>query len=525
MGATVIRSPHPDVEIPDLPLHELVLAGAAERRNRVAVVDRPTGRALTYGQLAAGVRQMAAGLAARGFGKGDVLAVYAPNLPEYVVAFYGVSAAGGATTTVNPLYTAGELAAQLADAGARFLLTTPPLLDRAIEAAARSGVEEVFVFGKAKGATPFASLIAATGTAPPTVGIDPATDLVAVPYSSGTTGLSKGVMLTHRNLVATLVQWNAVLPTRPEDRLIAVLPFFHTYGLSLLMAWPLWCGATLVCVPRFDLEGFLHVLQEQRITRALLVPPLVLALAKDPRVASYDLSALELIGSGAAPLDAGLAEACAGRVGCPVVQGYGLTETTTAVSSTAGAPLGPRHGSVGVLLPDTEARIVDPASGQDLGTDEPGELWVRGPQVMRGYLNTELDTAAVLNPDGWLRTGDLCRVDPDGYVFVLDRVKELIKYKGHQVAPAELEAVLLAHPHVADVAVVRSPDQEAGEIPKAFVVANGPVDAEALMAWVAERVAPYKRVRRVEFVEEIPRGPYGKVLRRILLERDRTRPE
>ena len=523
MGATVIRSPHPDVEIPDLPLHELVLAEAAERGNRAAVIDQTTGRALTYGQLAAGVRQMAAGLAARGFGKGDVLAVYSPNLPEYVVAFYGVSAAGGATTTVNPLYTVGELAAQLYDAGARFLLTTPPLLDRAIEAAARSGVDEVFVFGEAKGATPFAGLLAATGTPPPTVGIDPATDLVAVPYSSGTTGLPKGVMLTHRNLVTTLVQWNAVLPTRPEDRLIAVLPFFHTYGLGLLMGWTLWCGATLVCMPRFDLEEFLQVLQEQRITRALLVPPILLALAKHPLVASYDLSALELIGSGAAPLDPGLARACAERVGCPVVQGYGLTETTTAVSTTAGAPLGPRQGSVGVLLPDTEARIIDPASGQDLGTGEPGELWVRGPQVMRGYLNAESATAAVLDPDGWLRTGDLCRLDPDGYLFVLDRVKELIKYKGYQVAPAELEAVLLAHPQVADAAVVRSPDQEAGEIPKAFVVAKGPVDAEALMAWVAERVAPYKRIRRVAFVDEIPKGPYGKVLRRTLLERDRDR--
>jgi acyl-CoA synthetase (AMP-forming)/AMP-acid ligase II len=278
-------------------------------------------------------------------------------------------------------------------------------------------------------------------------------------------------------------------------------------------------------MPRFDLEEFLRVLQEQRITRALLVPPIVYALATHPLVASYDLSALELIGSGAAPLDAELARACARRIGCPIVQGYGLTETTTAVSTTAGAPLGSRHSSVGVLLPGTEARIVDPASGQDPGAGEPGELWVRGPQVMRGYLNAEPATAAVLDPDGWLRTGDLCRADRDGYLFVVDRVKELIKYKGYQVAPAELEAVLSAHPQVADVAVVRSPDQEAGEIPKAFVVANGPVDAEALMAWVAERVAPHKRIRRVEFVDEIPKGPYGKILRHILLERDLARPE
>jgi acyl-CoA synthetase (AMP-forming)/AMP-acid ligase II len=241
-------------------------------------------------------------------------------------------------------------------------------------------VEEVFVFGEAKGATPFITLLPATGTAQPTVGIDPATDLVAFPYSSGTTGLAKGVMLTHRNLIATLVQWNAVLPTRPQDRLIAVLPFFHTYGLGLLMGWSLWCGATLVSMPRFELEEFLRVLQEQRITRALLVPPILLALATHPSVASYDLSALELIGSGAAPLEPETARACAERIGCPIVQGYGLTETTTAVSSTAGAPLGPRHGSVGVLLPNTEARIIDPASGQDLGTGEPRECGCAAPR-------------------------------------------------------------------------------------------------------------------------------------------------
>jgi acyl-CoA synthetase (AMP-forming)/AMP-acid ligase II len=246
-----------------------------------------------------------------------------------------------------------------------------------------------------------------------------------------------------------------MLSCRPEDRLIAVLPFFHTYGLGLLMGWTLWCGATLVSMPRFDLEEFLRVLQEQRITRALLVPPILRALATHPLVASYDLSALELIGSGAAPLDLELERACAERIGCPVVQGYGLTETTTSVFSTAGAPLGPRDGSVGVLLPDTQARLIDPANGQDLGTGEPGELWVRGPQVMRGYLNADLATADVLDSDGWLRTGDLCRVDADGYLFVVDRIKELIKYKGYQIAPAELEAVLLAHPRVADVAVVR----------------------------------------------------------------------
>ena len=230
-------------------------------------------------------------------------------------------------------------------------------------------------------------------------------------------------------------------------------------------------------------------------------------------------------GAGAAPLDAGLEQACAERLGCPLVQGYGLTETTTAVSSTAGAPLGPRHGSVGVLLPGTQARIVNPASGQDLDAGEPGELWVRGPQVMRGYLNakrrpprpfsTRAAGYAPATCAAWTPTAT-CSWSPGQGADQIQRAS---------VAPAELEAVLLAHPHVADAAVVRSPDQQEGEIPKAFVVANGPVDAQALMAWVAEQVAPYKRIRRVEFIDEIPKGPYGKVLRHILLERDHARPE
>jgi acyl-CoA synthetase (AMP-forming)/AMP-acid ligase II len=522
MADEVVTSPHPEVTIPNLPLHEFVLADAMRRANERALVDGPSGRALTYGELAGGVRRVAAGLAARGFGKGDVFAIYSPNLPEYALAFYGVSAAGGVNTTVNPLYTAGELAAQLGDAGARFLLTVPPFLDKALEAARRTGVEEVFVLGQAEGATPFADLLT-VGDAPPAVHIDPANDVVALSYSSGTTGLPKGVMLTHRNLVANLSQCEPVLLANAGERLIAVLPFFHIYGLVVLMAAGVWKGATLVSMPRFDLEEFLRILQDHRITRAFVVPPIVLALAKHPMVDKYDLSALQSVVSGAAPLDAGLERACADRLGAQVTQGWGLTETSPVVTGNLNAPQGPRPGSVGVLLPNTEVRVVDPATGAGVHRGEPGELLVRGPQVMTGYLNAPEATAEMLDPDGWLHTGDLGRVDEDGYVYIVDRVKELIKYKGLQVAPAELEAVLLSHPEIADAAVVRSPDEEAGEVPKAFVVARTPLDAEEVMSFVAERVAPHKRVRRVEFVDEIPRALSGKILRRVLLERERNR--
>ena len=520
MAGEIVLSPHPDVTIPDLPLHEFVLADAMRRADQAALVDGPSGRTITYGQLAGGVGRVAAGLAARGFAKGDVFAIFSPNLPEYALAFYGVSAAGGVNTTISPLYTAGELTRQLDDAGARFLLTVPPFLDKALEAAGRSGVEEVFVLGEAEGATPFAALLTA-GETPPAVDIDPAEDLVALPYSSGTTGVSKGVMLTHRNLVANLCQGEPALLAGEAERLIAVLPFFHIYGLVVLMASALSRGSTLVTMPRFDLEQFLTLVQDQGITRAYLVPPIVLALAKHPLVDKYDLSSLQSIFSGAAPLDAGLERACADRLGCEVMQGWGLTETSPVVTTNLNTPGGHRPGSVGVPLPNTEMRVVDPATGADVSRGETGELLVRGPQVMKGYLNAPEATAAMLDPDGWLHTGDLGTIDEQGYVFIVDRVKELIKYKGLQVAPAELEALLLSHPAVADAAVVRFPDEEAGEVPKAFVVASSPVDPDELMAFVAERVAPHKKVRQVEFVDEIPKAASGKILRRVLMDRDR----
>jgi acyl-CoA synthetase (AMP-forming)/AMP-acid ligase II len=509
MAGEVVLSPHPDVTVPDLPLHEFVLADAMQRADQAALIDGPSGRTLTYGQLAGGVRRVAAGLAARGFAKGDVFAIYCPNVPEYALAFYGVSAAGGINTTISPLYTVEELVRQLTDAHARFLLTVPPFLAKALEAADRSGVEEVFVLGEGEGATPFADLLTA-GDTPPAVEIDPASDLVVVPYSSGTTGVNKGVMLTHRNLVANVCQGAPALLAGEGERLIAVLPFFHIYGLVVLMCAAVSRGSTLVTMPRFDLEEFLRLLQDQRITRA-----------KHPLVDKYDLSELKSIFSGAAPLDASLERACTERLGCEVIQGWGLTETSPVVTTNYNTPGGPRPGSVGVPLPNTEMRVIDPATGADVSRGETGELLVRGPQVMKGYLNAPEATAAMLDPDGWLHTGDLGTIDEQGYVFIVDRVKELIKYKGLQVAPAELEAVLLSHPKVADAAVVRFPDEEAGEVPKAFVVARDPVDPGELMAYVAERVAPHKKVRQVEFVDEIPKAASGKILRRLLMDRDR----
>jgi acyl-CoA synthetase (AMP-forming)/AMP-acid ligase II len=478
------------------------------------LIDAPTGRTISYAQLLESVRAVAAGLAARGFGKGDVFAHYAPNLPEYAVAFHAVATVGGVNTTANPLLTAEELTRQLRDCGARLLVTVPDQLQKATEAAQAAGVQEIFVYGEADGATPFASLLHAVGE-PPEVAVEPAEDVVALPYSSGTTGLPKGVMLTHRNLVANICQFTGLFHTSESDRSIAVLPFFHIYGLVVIMNVVLQRGATIVTMPRYELGEFLRVIQDYRITRAAVVPPIVLALAKHPLVDQFDLSSLEFVGSGAAPLSAELETACGKRLGCRMQQGYGLTETSPVTHTVPEDLAGP-------AIPNTECRIVDVVNGEDVPDGERGELLIRGPQVMKGYLNNPEATAQAIDPDGWLHTGDVATVDEHGSVRIVDRIKELIKYKGSQIAPAELEALLLTHPAIADAAVIGIPDEQGGEVPKAFVVPSAPLTPEEVTAFVAERVAPYKKVRAVEIIDEIPKSPSGKILRRVLIERERA---
>ncbi|MFN8483556.1 MAG: 4-coumarate--CoA ligase family protein [Anaerolineae bacterium] len=520
------RSPIPDVDIPVMPLTDFVFRDVAQRADKPAMIDAPTGRTYTYAQLFGAAQRLAAGLAARGFKKGDVFGVYLPNLPEYAIVFHGVALAGGVLTTVNPLYTAHELAMQMRDSGAKYLLTIPLFLDNAKKAAAESGLEEVFVLGEAEGATPFMALL--QNTAPvPQVAIDPKNDLVVLPYSSGTTGLPKGVMLSHYNLVANLMQIEGMtvgeVQFNGSDTMLGLLPFYHIYGMVCIMNTGLALGATVVTMPRFDMEPFLQTIQNYKITWANLVPPLVLALAKHPLVDKYDLSSLKSISSGAAPLGKEVEQAVEARLGCLATQGYGLTETSPVTHFEPRLPNRDKPGSIGILIPNTAAQIVDLASGEALGPGAQGELWIRGPQVMQGYHHNPEATARTVDADGWLHTGDVAVADADGYFWILDRIKELIKYKGLQVAPAELEAVLVSHPAVADAAVIGRPDPEAGEIPKAFVVRKAPVEADELMAFVAERVAPHKKIRFVEFVDVLPRTASGKILRRDLLEQERAR--
>lgn len=518
----IIKGPYPDVHIPETALTPFVMHRAAELADKAALIDGPTGRTLTYAQFADAIAIVAHNLAERGFKKGDVLGILSPNCPEYGIAFHAVATLGGIVSPINPLYTRYEIAHQLKDSSARFLIATTMCIDRASEAAQDAGVEEIFVFGHTERATPFAELLVDNGRATQ-VEINPAEDLVALPYSSGTTGLPKGVMLTHRNLVANLCQMEGLCYFYEDDTLICVLPLFHIYGLVVVLNMGLYTGATVVTMPRFELETFLKAAQDYDVTLAHIVPPIVLALSKHPIVDNYQLPKLKTLFSGAAPLGEDLTRACMDRLGCVVRQGYGMTETSPVTHSSPAPPHELKFGSVGVPAPNTECKIVDLETGEALPPGQRGEVCVRGPQIMTGYLNAPEATAQTIDPEGWLHTGDIGYADKDGHFFIVDRAKELIKYKGFQVPPAELEAVLLTHPCIADAAVIPCHDDEAGEVPKAIVVMKQPVEPETILEYVSERVAPHKRIRYIEFVDKIPKSPSGKILRRLLVDTERAK--
>ncbi|MDE0194642.1 MAG: 4-coumarate--CoA ligase family protein [bacterium] len=515
----VITSSLPDVSIPDVPVTPYIFENAGERATKAALVDGPSGRTYDFATLEMLIHRFAGGLVANGFQPGGVLMILAPNVPEYVIALHGTLVCGGTATTANPTYTARELRHQMEDSGATWLFTIPLFLPLAREAMADgSSIGRIIVLGEHEPADDLLDAFALVGGdsyeghAP----VDAADHVAVLPYSSGTTGNPKGVMLTHRNLVANLVQGGSMVPADSDDVVIAVLPYFHVYGLQILINFNIRVGATTVSLPRFDLEQFLQVMQDHEVTRAYLVPPIVLALAKHPLVDRYDLSKLKSIVSGAAPLSEELANEVTDRIGVEILQGYGMTETSPATHVAlegSGKP-----GSVGGVVPSSECRVVDTSTGEDVEQGESGEIWVRGPHIMKGYLNNPEATAETIDADGWLLTGDIGYMDEDGDFYIVDRLKELIKYKGFQVPPAELEGLLLSHPAVADSAVIPVPDDEAGEIPKAFVVLKPGAEATAgeLQDFVAGQVASFKQIRELEFIDAIPKAISGKILRRVL---------
>jgi acyl-CoA synthetase (AMP-forming)/AMP-acid ligase II len=518
----IFRSPLPPPPTGPPPV-VAALRHAASDPGRPAVVDAATGERLSRAGLAERSAALAAGLAGRGVGRGDLVAVALPNLAWWPVVAMGVWRAGAAVVPLSTRWTPEEAARVLALVRPRMAVASEPsvpLLRGAAQAA--GGDTEVVVHGTAQGATPLRRLLADRAGDPfaePRVG---AGDLAVVPFSSGTGGLPKGVRLTQGNLAASSAQVAASLAYGPGSVALSAVPFFHVMGLGLSLCVPLSVGARIVTFPLPDTEGVLEAIAGHHVTHATVPLPMFAAIASGPRAGRHDLSRLELLATAGAHLPAAVEVRAGERLRCLARQGYGMTEATTMISGPMGPGRPGEPGTVGWLAAGTEARLVDPDSGRDLPPGRPGELWVRGPQVMAGYHDDPEATAATITADGWLRTGDLVAIRDDGQLVVQDRLKEMIKVHGAQVPPAELELVLREHPSVRDAAVVGRPHAEAGEVPVAYVVLAGPATPEELVAFAAPRVAAHKRLHGVRVVEQLPRMPSGKLLRRTLRDRERA---
>jgi acyl-CoA synthetase (AMP-forming)/AMP-acid ligase II len=508
----IFHSPWPNIELPAASLCDVIFSCANQYSEKPALIDGETGHTLTYRQLVHNVRRVAAGLAGAGLRPGQPVALALPNSIEFSLAWYGTLLAGGWAVPINPLYTPAEMEFQIHDSGARFLITIP---ERAT--AMENAVEKLFVTGGNW------KDLAECDWPAPNIPVAPS-ELAVLLYSSGTSGKPKGVMLTHSNIVANMRQLWATGWPLAEDLGVAYMPLYHTAGLNFGLNAFLGVGATVVLMPRFDLEKYLALTERYRATICGGPPPVILAITKSPAWDKFDLSAIRSAGCGAAPLGAELQEAFERRTGVLLCQVWGMTEATV-LATTPPDPTKRKLGGCGYLLPSCEAQVVDVVTQKPLGVGETGEFWVRGPNVMKGYWKQPAATADTLVVDGWMRTGDVGYVDSDGCIFLVDRLKEMIKFNTFQVAPAELEDMIQSHPAVADAAVIGAPEPEVAEIPMAFVVKKqgAVLEAEELMQYVAARVAPYKKVRAVEFVQEIPKSPTGKILRRVLKEAVRTR--
>ncbi len=510
----VIASRYTSQPIPDTTLSALFRETVSAFADQTALVDGPTGRSYTYQQVLDHSASIANAFVARGIVPGDRIAFVVPNTPESALAYHGAIAAGAVAMMLNPLSTADELVTYFKLAPPKLVVTVGSFVDAITKAAPEL---PRIVIGEAS----FASLLGGSPTSPK-VAVSP-DDVAVMPFSSGTTGFPKGVMLTHRNLIAQFLAIEAVTDSNvivPGAALIAVLPFFHIYGIMAFLTYGLVRGAKVVTVPRFDLEQYIKLVQEHQPPVLHVVPPILLALARYP--GTLALPKVEAALSGAAPLSAELAAEFTKRTGVMVYQVYGMTEVAGATHLGSRSAETNNPGSIGGLIGNCEARLVSLDSGTDVAPGERGEVWVRGPFIMKGYFENREATDHTIDPDGWLHTGDIATVDAHGNFFVVDRVKELIKYKGLQIAPAELEAVLLQHPAVADCAVYPMPDPEAGELPKAAVVLKTGASAtiDELLEFVAARVGPQHKVRAIKLVAAIPKSASGKILRRVLVAED-----
>ncbi|XP_022948656.1 4-coumarate--CoA ligase 1-like isoform X2 [Cucurbita moschata] len=524
----IFRSKLPDIYIPKhLPLHSYCLQEKmAEIGHRTCLINAVTGESFTYSDVDLAARKAASGLYKLGIAKGDVIMLLLPNSPEFVFAFLGASYLGAIMTAANPFFTAAEIAKQAKGSKAKLIITQSSYYEKVKEITEQlSDAKIMTVDSPSLGCLSFADLIQGGDHKIPAVEISP-DDVVALPYSSGTTGLPKGVMLTHKGLVTSVAQQvdgeNPNLYYRNDDVILCVLPLFHIYSLNSVLLCGLRAGATILIMPKFEIGSLLQLVEKYRVSIAPIVPPIVLAIAKSPDLEKYDLSSIRMIKSGGAPLGKELEDTVRAKFPKAVLgQGYGMTEAGPVLTmglAFAKEPFPMKPGACGTVVRNAEIKIVDTENGGSLPRNTPGEICIRGDQIMKGYLNNPEATAATIDSEGWLHTGDIGLIDDDDELFIVDRLKELIKYKGFQVAPAELEALLLTHPVISDAAVVPMKDEQAGEVPVAFVVKlkNSEVTEDEIKQFISKQVVFYKRINRVFFIDAIPKSPSGKILRKEL---------
>ncbi|CAN0862864.1 4-coumarate--CoA ligase 1 [Linum grandiflorum] len=525
----IFRSKLPDIDIPNhLPLHSYIFQNISNHASRPCLINSLTGEVYTYADVHLTAKRVASGLDKLGIRQGDVIMLLLPNCPQFVLAFLGASFRGAIATAANPFFTPAEVAKQVKASGAKLVITQAAFADKLKDLAVDDDaiVKVMCVDSPPDWCLHFSQLTESDeSAAAEDVEISP-DDVVALPYSSGTTGLPKGVMLTHKGLVTSVAQQvdgeNPNLYFNSEDVILCVLPMFHIYALNSIMLCGLRVGAAILIMPKFEIGPLLELIQRYRVTIAPMVPPVVLSIAKSPDTEKYDLSSIRMLKSGAAPLGKELEDAVGAKFpNARLGQGYGMTEAGPVLSmclAFAKEPFDIKPGSCGTVVRNAEMKIVDPDTGSSLPRNQRGEICIRGHQIMKGYLNDPESTSRTIDQQGWLHTGDIGYIDDDDELFIVDRLKEIIKYKGFQVAPAELEALLIAHPEISDAAVVGIKDELAGEIPVAFVVKSGnsELTEDGIKQYISKQVVFYKRISRVFFRETIPKAPSGKILRKNL---------
>ncbi|OIW19432.1 hypothetical protein TanjilG_09452 [Lupinus angustifolius] len=521
----IFRSKLPDIYIPThLPLHTYLFENLSQFKDRPCLIDGNTGETFTYADVELTARKVAAGLNNIGIKQYDVILILLHNCPQFVFAFLGASYRGATITFANPSYTTAEVVKQATASNSKLIITQSSYVEKVKDFVRENDIKVVCIDTPPEGDyLNFSELITSDESDIPTVEISP-DDVVLLPFSSGTTGKPKGVMLTHKGLVTIVAQQvdgeNPNIYLHSKDVILCVLPLYHVFAINSALLCGLRVGAAILIMPRFEIIKVLELVQKHKVTFAPFVPPILLAIAKNPEVEQYDLSSIRMIMSGAAPLEKELQETVSATLPNVIFgQGYGMSESIVSVSlAFSKEPFEVKSGSFGTIVRNAEMKIVDLDTGASLPRNKAGEICIRGNQIMKGYLNDPEATRISIDEGRWLHTGDIGYITDNDEFVVVDRLKDVIKYKGYQVAPAELEDLLITHPDILEAVVVSMKDKDAGEVPVAFVVrSNGSTILEdEIKRYISNQVVFYKRFKRVFFVDSIPKAPSGKILRKEL---------